>query len=137
MTHFAWALSRILFIMVLILFTIDFPSPSSPASRQQLSKICLAIMLALSGSVFLTSLSLTISSSFGLNSKVRFLKSARGLPSWDKVKNYLCILFHHFSHECHLTHWGWEWTDNKGGTLNSLFADNNFINKWLKFVFNP
>ena len=73
--------SRYLLIKVLILLIIDLPSPSSPASRQQLSKICLVIMLAVYGLTFLNSFNFTTNSSFGLNSKVRFLKSALGFPS--------------------------------------------------------
>ena len=74
------SLSKYLLMMVLTLLTIDFPSPSMPASMQQLSKIWRAIKLAPFESAFLNSFSLIKRSFFGLYSKVRFLKSALGLP---------------------------------------------------------
>lgn len=59
-------------IKVLILFIIFLESLSSPASMQQLSKICLMIMLAASVLTFLNSFSFTTKGSLGSYSNVKF-----------------------------------------------------------------
>ncbi len=51
--------------------------------------------------------------------------------------NYLLLLLHHLSHKSHLSHWCWDWTDNNSWSWHTFFTDNNFINIWLKFIFEP
>ena len=52
-------------------------------------------------------------------------------------KYYFCLLFDHTFHEGHLPHCTWDGADHQSWAHERFIWHNNFINIWLKLVFNP
>lgn len=50
---------------------------------------------------------------------------------------YLCPFFEHLSHECHLSHWARNRTDDQGWAEDVFVWHNHLVNERLEFVLDP